>query len=106
MEAHLTNTDSLHRVSQTLRGNVGLPFTNYLKEEVTEWFTKFREMDFARVGNKATLTVSLDPGPLKLFPRSREPGLRRLGLHTALKEGVVTVVSDYKVYKQGDVKLL
>lgn len=51
------------------------------------WFTKYTEMDFARAGNKATLTVSLDPGPLKQFPHSMEPQLRQLGLPTALKKG-------------------
>lgn len=56
-----------------LRGEVGLLFTNRTKDEVNEWFTKYTEMDFARAGNKATLTVSPDPGPLKQFPHSTEP---------------------------------
>lgn len=51
------------------------------------WFTKFAEMDYARAGNKATFTVSLDPGPLEQFPHSMEPQLRQLGLPTALKKG-------------------
>lgn len=70
---------------------------------MNEWFTKYTEMDFARAGNKATLTVSLDPGPLKQFPHSMEPQLRQLGLPTALKKGVVTLLSDYEVCKEGDV---
>lgn len=44
-------------------------------------------MDYARAGNKATFTVSLDPGPLEQFPHSMEPQLRQLGLPTALKRG-------------------
>ena len=79
--------DNLHRVSKRLRGEVGLLFTNRTKEEVNGWFTKYTEMDFARAGNKATLTVNLDPGPLKQFPHSMEPQLRQLGLPTALKKG-------------------
>lgn len=51
------------------------------------WFTKYTEMDFARAGNKATFTVTLDPGPLEQFPHSMEPQLRQLGLPTALKRG-------------------
>lgn len=95
--------DNLHQVSKKLRGEVGLLFTNRTKEEVNGWFTKYTEMDFARAGNKATLTVSLDPGPLKQFPHSMEPQLRQLGLPTALKKGVVTLLSDYEVCKEGDV---
>lgn len=91
------------QVSKKLRGEVGLLFTNRTKEEVNEWFTKYTEMDFARAGNKATFTVSLDPGPLKQFPHSMEPQLRQLGLPTALKKGVVTLLSDYEVCKEGDV---
>ncbi|XP_022407651.1 mRNA turnover protein 4 homolog isoform X1 [Delphinapterus leucas] len=95
--------DNLHQVSKKLRGEVGLLFTNRTKEEVNEWFTKYTEMDYARAGNKATFTVSLDPGPLEQFPHSMEPQLRQLGLPTALKKGVVTLLSDYEVCKEGDV---
>ncbi|KAL1778356.1 mRNA turnover protein 4-like [Sigmodon hispidus] len=95
--------DNLHQVSKKLRGEVGLLFTNCTKEEVNEWFTKYTEMDFAPAENKATLTVSLDPGPLRQFPHYMEPQLRQLGLPTALKKGVVTLLSDYEVCKEGDV---
>ncbi|MBZ3876640.1 mRNA turnover protein 4-like protein [Sciurus carolinensis] len=95
--------DNLHQVSKKLRGEVGLLFTNRTKEEVNEWFTKYTEMDFARAGNKAAFTVNLDPGPLEQFPHSMEPQLRQLGLPTALRRGVVTLLSDYEVCKEGDV---
>uniref|UniRef100_A0A2I3G314 Ribosome assembly factor mrt4 n=1 Tax=Nomascus leucogenys TaxID=61853 RepID=A0A2I3G314_NOMLE len=81
--------DNLHQVSKRLRGEVGLLFTN--------------QMDYAIAGNKAAFTVSLDPGPLEQFPHSMEPQLRQLGLPTALKRGVVTLLSDYEVCKEGDV---
>ncbi|KAL4832133.1 hypothetical protein H8958_020080 [Nasalis larvatus] len=67
------------------------------------WFTKYTEMDYARAGNKAAFTVSLDPGPLEQFPHSMEPQLRQLGLPTTLKRGVVTLLSDYEVCKEDDV---
>ncbi|XP_030661365.1 mRNA turnover protein 4 homolog [Nomascus leucogenys] len=95
--------DNLHQVSKRLRGEVGLLFTNRTKEEVNEWFTKYTEMDYARAGNTAAFPVSLDPGPLEQFPHSMEPQLRQLGLPTALKRGVVTLLSDYEVCKEGDV---
>ncbi|NXA76802.1 MRT4 protein, partial [Thryothorus ludovicianus] len=95
--------ENLHKVSKHLRGEVGLLFTNRTKDEVDEWFSKFRELDFARAGNKAPYGVSLDTGPLEQFPHSMEPQLRQLGLPTALKKGVVTLLSDYEVCKEGDV---
>ncbi|XP_012371574.1 mRNA turnover protein 4 homolog isoform X2 [Octodon degus] len=95
--------DNLHQVSKKLRGEAGLLFSNCTKKEVDEWFMKYTEMDFARAGNKATFTVTLDPGPLEQFPHSMEPQLRQLGLPTALRTGVVTLLSDYEVCKEGDV---
>ncbi|NXC43843.1 MRT4 protein, partial [Penelope pileata] len=95
--------ENLHQVSKHLRGEVGLLFTNRTKEEVDEWFSSFKEVDFARAGNRATYTVSLDTGPLEQFPHSMEPQLRQLGLPTALKKGVVTLLSDYEVCKEGDI---
>ncbi|XP_070615578.1 mRNA turnover protein 4 homolog [Erythrolamprus reginae] len=94
--------DNLHEVSKHLRGEVGLLFTNRTKNEVIKWFSQFRETDFARAGNKAIFTVNLDMGPLEQFSHSMEPQLRQLGLPTALKKGVVTLLSDYEVCKEGD----
>uniref|UniRef100_A0A8C5W631 Ribosome assembly factor mrt4 n=1 Tax=Microcebus murinus TaxID=30608 RepID=A0A8C5W631_MICMU len=84
--------DNLPQVSKKLR----------VQEEVNEWFTKYTEMDFARAGNKATFTMSLDPRLLEQFPDSMEPQLRQLGLPTTLRRGVVTLLSDYKMCKEGD----
>ncbi|MEE6482206.1 hypothetical protein FKM82_013182 [Ascaphus truei] len=95
--------DNLHKMSKCLRGEVGLLFTNRPKEEVNEWFGQFKETDYARAGNKATYSVILDAGPLEQFPHSMEPQLRQLGLPTALKKGVITLLSDYEVCKDGAV---
>ncbi|XP_028663266.1 mRNA turnover protein 4 homolog [Erpetoichthys calabaricus] len=95
--------DNLHKISKRLRGEVGLLFTNKTCEDVQEYFNHFKEMDFARAGNKASMNVTLDEGPLEQFPHSMEPQLRQLGLPTALKKGVVTLLSDYEVCKEGDV---
>ncbi|KAL0978474.1 hypothetical protein UPYG_G00170930 [Umbra pygmaea] len=94
--------DNLHKVSRFLRGEVGVLFTNKTKEEVQEYFSQIKEMDFARSGNQAGMAVTLDEGPLEQFPHSMEPQLRQLGLPTALKKGVVTLLKDHTVCKQGD----
>ncbi|XP_030078283.1 mRNA turnover protein 4 homolog [Microcaecilia unicolor] len=95
--------DNLHKLSKCLRGEVGLLFTNRTKEEVNDWFGQFKEIDYARAGNKATFTVALDAGPLEQFPHSMEPQLRQLGLPTSLKKGIVTLLSDFEVCKEGNV---
>lgn len=95
--------DNLHKVSKQLRGEVGILFTNKTKDEVQEYFGNFKEMDYARSGNRAQMDITLDEGPLEQFPHSMEPQLRQLGLPTALKKGVVTLLKDYEVCKEGDV---
>ncbi|KTF92823.1 hypothetical protein cypCar_00022063 [Cyprinus carpio] len=94
--------DNLHKVSRFLRGEVGVLFTNKTKDEVQEYFSSFKEVDYARAGNVATMSVTLDEGPLEQFPHSMEPQLRQLGLPTALKKGVVTLIKDFEVCKEGD----
>ncbi|XP_055515209.1 mRNA turnover protein 4 homolog [Leucoraja erinacea] len=93
--------DGLHKVSAQLEGEVGLLFTDRTKAEVIEWFAQYSESDFARSGNKATMAITLDAGPLPQFTHSMEPQLRKLGLPTTLKKGVVTLLSDYDVCKEG-----
>lgn len=51
----------------------------------------------------ATETVELEEGPLTQFPHSLEPQLRALGMPTALKKGVVTLLGHYTVCAQGDI---
>ncbi|XP_062499551.1 mRNA turnover protein 4 homolog [Corticium candelabrum] len=94
--------DNLHLVSQRLKGSVGLLFTNQSREYVTNWFDKYREMDYARSGSTSTLTVVLDAGPLEEFSHAIEPQLRQLGLPTTLKKGVITLLEDYQVCSLGD----
>jgi len=95
--------DNLCKVSKYLRGEVGVLFTNKTKDEVQEYFSHFKETDFARAGNQAQMDITLDEGPLEQFPHSMEPQLRQLGLPTALKKGVVTLLKDHEVCKKGDV---
>lgn len=58
------------------------------------FFSYFHDMsapDFARSGNVASQTVSLDEGPLPQFTHSIEPQLRKLGLPVTLTKGTVVV---------------
>jgi len=95
--------DHLHLLSDKLKGQCGLLFTNHSKEEVQKWFAEYSEADFARSGNMATDTVSLDKGPLSQFSHSMEPQLRQLGLPTSLQRGIVHLIKDHSVCNEGDI---
>jgi len=94
---------NLHKISKKLHGQMGLLFTNEPEEKVLEWFSEYKEPDYARSGNKATQTVHIEAGPMGVFSHSMEPQLRQLGLTTSLQKGVVTLLSDYKVCEKDDV---
>ena len=56
-------------------------------------------MFFCRTGGKAVETVILPEGPLPDFSHAIEPQLRQLGLPSALKKGVVTLLQEHTVCK-------
>lgn len=93
--------DGLHKLSKSLKGQCGLLFTDCTEKEVTEWFESYAVEDFARSGFKATQTVSLKEGPLKQFSHAIEPYLRQLGMPTKLDRGIVTLIKDFEVCKEG-----
>lgn len=59
------------------------------------------EADNARSGFVVNRTVTLPEGPMPEFPHSIEPHLRQLGMPTALQKGVVTLIKEYTVCKEG-----
>ncbi|XP_078740145.1 mRNA turnover protein 4 homolog isoform X2 [Lampetra fluviatilis] len=94
--------EGLHKVGQRLHGEVGLLFSNWDSDKVTKWFAEFSQVDFARCGALAPMDVVLDAGPLDKFPHSMEPQLRQLGLPTSLQRGVVHLLRDFTLCKEGD----
>ena len=75
--------------TQSLHGNVGLLFTNKSLAEVKQWFEHFTDHDFARAGFTSEEEIQLLEGPLERFSHSTEPQLRKLGLPTSLKKGML-----------------
>merc|ERR1711998_734464 len=59
---------------------------------------------FAHHGSVATKQVTVEAGTeaLKAFPPSSEPHLRKLGLPTLLKDGVIHLLGNYTVCDVGD----
>nr|ALS04822.1 mRNA turnover 4-like protein [Pseudodiaptomus poplesia] len=95
--------ENLHKISLLLRGECGLLFTNEKTQDVLEYFQNLAEPDFARTGGKCTETVVLPEGPLPDFSHAIEPQLRQIGLPTTLKKGVVTLIKEHTVCREGDI---
>jgi mRNA turnover protein 4 len=94
--------DDLHKVSQCISGNCGLLFTDKSKDDVVKFFASFSEPNYARSGCVATEDVNLQKGPMTQ-PGSMEVLLRKLGLKTLLKGGVIQLLADTQICKKGDV---
>lgn len=95
--------ENMHLITKHLHGDVGLLFTDKERNEVVEFFNEFKEDEFARGGFKATYDVTLEKGAKEQFPHSMEPNLRKLGLPTELKRGVIHLLDDFSVCKEGQV---
>jgi len=93
--------DNLHHVSKLIKGQCGLFFTNEERDKVVKFFLDYSEPDFARSGFKATHKIELKKGPLPQFQGTMEPELRRLGLHTTLKRGVIHLEKPQTICKVG-----
>ncbi|KAH9396395.1 mRNA turnover 4 [Tyrophagus putrescentiae] len=93
--------EGLHQLAACLSGQCGLLFTNSSLEEITAFFSAYRQQDYARTGDIASQTVTLQAGPLTQFPHNIEPYLRELGMPTALQKGVVTLLQDFQVCRKG-----
>eukprot|EP01100_Stratorugosa_tubuloviscum_P005360 TRINITY_DN239_c6_g1_i1.p1 TRINITY_DN239_c6_g1~~TRINITY_DN239_c6_g1_i1.p1 ORF type:complete len:264 (-),score=120.58 TRINITY_DN239_c6_g1_i1:25-816(-) len=92
---------NFHKIAQSIGGSSGLLFTNAANEEVVNFFTDFKEKDFARAGFICTQTIKVDKGPLTRFQHSMLPYLRKLGLPVILFEGVIELEKDYVICQAG-----
>ena len=99
----------LGALSKRLRGNVGLLFTDSPPAEVLDWCSDYARLDYARMGNRATETITLPEGPVMIrtdppetLPHNIEPQLRALGMPTTLKRGVPSLLQEFTVCKEGE----
>ncbi|CAD1477190.1 unnamed protein product, partial [Heterotrigona itama] len=92
--------NDLHKLSLALKGQCGLLFTNRKKKEVLNWMNQYGEIDYARSGFIVQQTIVLSEGPTE-FSHSIEPHLRQLGMPTILQKGVVMLIKEYTVCKEG-----
>jgi mRNA turnover protein 4 len=101
-DAATEKAEGLHKVSQLLKGQCGLMFTNETEKKVLKFFKEYSESDNARAGQEVDVDISLEKGPLPQFAFSVEPQLRKLGLPTKLEKGVIELIDDFIVCKAGD----
>ncbi|KAJ2091244.1 mRNA turnover and ribosome assembly protein [Coemansia sp. RSA 986] len=101
--------ENIHKVSEALKGEVGLLFTNQTVGDIRSWFDKFSADDYARAGCIATERVVIPAGEVvrgftkESFPNNMEPQLRQLGMPTLLRQGKITIDYDYVICNDGDV---
>jgi mRNA turnover protein 4 len=99
--------DNLHKVSAFVKGHSGLVFTNLTKEDLETSFEKYETNDFARTGSVAPETVVIEKGPVHgrhggLMEHTLEPTLRKNGMPTKLNRGVIELLADHAVCKEGE----
>lgn len=109
----------LSKLSNHLKGQVGLFFTSWDVSETLDYFHSIRRPEFARAGCVATQTFIIPSGgPLSPilsqedkaagierstpFPSAMEPQLRKLGLSTRLEKGSIMMAAEQTVCKAGD----
>jgi len=92
----------LHLVSKMLTGSCGLLLTNCSVAEVSKYFSSLTDEHFAKAGFLATHDFALAAGALQGIAFTLEPTLRQLGLPTRLKDGVIELLKDTNVCRQGD----
>ena len=99
--------DNLHKISEHVKGHAGLVFTNLTKEDLESALAKYEVNDFARTGAVAPETVTVEKGPVHgqhggLMEHTLEPTLRKNGMPTKLNRGVIELLADHVVCKEGD----
>jgi len=91
---------NIHKLSNLLHGECMLFMTNEDKTDMLDFFRAHKSLDFARGGFVPIEKIERHPGPMELA-HSLEPHLRKLGMPTRLKNGVIHLESEYVLCQSG-----
>lgn len=107
VDAATEQRSNLSKLSDDIEGPTGLLFTKLSKEEITKLVESFEVLDFARAGAVAIETFGLKAGPVLQYDapiaHTIEPTLRQHGMPTKLVKGIVQLVADYEICREGEV---
>jgi len=92
---------NLHKISMMMEGECGLFFTNEDKDEMMDFFKSYKQTDYARSGFVPIETIERHPGPIEMT-HVIEPTLRKLGMTTSLKNGVIVLEKEYTLCTAGE----
>jgi mRNA turnover protein 4 len=99
--------DGLHKLSSHVRGHAGVCFSNLSAADLASALERYATADFARTGSVASETVVVERGPVRgphggLMEHTMEPTLRKNGMPTKLNRGVIELLADHVVCKEGE----
>ena len=99
--------DGLHQLAEHVRGHAGVVFTNLTKEDVESAMAKYEVSDYARTGTVSRETIVVEKGPVHgphggLMEHTMEPTLRKNGMPTKLNRGVIELLADHALCKEGE----
>ncbi|GAM17856.1 hypothetical protein SAMD00019534_010310, partial [Acytostelium subglobosum LB1] len=96
------NKPGLHKLAAQLQdsGECCLFFTNDSKDTVLSYFNTYKENDFARAGFIPEETITRPEGKIDM-PHTQETYLRKLGMPTSLKNGVILLEREFDLATAG-----
>jgi mRNA turnover protein 4 len=82
-------------------------FTDLTKADLDAAMAKYEVSDYARTGTVATDTILIESGPVHgphggLMEHTMEPTLRKNGMPTKLNRGVIELLADHTLCREGD----
>ena len=97
---------NLHLLANDMSGNSALLFTRLPQADVERMVDSFEVLDYTRAGAPATEEFAIPAGPVLQYgdpiAHTMEPTLRKHGMPTKLNKGVVELLTDFTVCREGD----